>query len=275
MELVDTHCHLHLLDGTAEEVAAAALAEGVGQLVDVGIDLASSRQAAANAARLPRVSASAGVHPHEAASLDGPALEELRALLGGERVVAVGETGLDYYRDRAPRQVQRAAFAAHVRLARELDKALVVHCRDAWDDVLAILAAEGAPERVVLHCFTGDERVAARALEAGCHLSFSGTVTFRNAPEQRAACKLVPLDRLVLETDSPFLSPHPFRGRPNRPGRVAVTAATVAAVHGVEVEELAAATTATARRAFRLPPVPRTPPGVPRTPLGVPRTPPV
>jgi TatD DNase family protein len=253
MELVDTHCHLHLLDGTAEEVVAGALAEGVAQLVDVGIDLASSRQAAANAARLQRVSATAGVHPHEAASLDGAALEELRLLLRDRRVVAVGETGLDYYRDRSPRAAQRAAFAAHVRLARELDKALVVHCRDAWDDVLGMLAAEGAPERVVLHCFTGDERVAARALEAGCYLSFSGTVTFRNAPGQRAACKLVPLDRLLLETDSPFLSPHPYRGRPNQPGRVAVTAATVAAVHGVGLDELAAATTAAARRAFRLP----------------------
>ena len=252
--LVDTHCHLHLLDEKAEEVVAAAHAGGVGQLVDVGIDLASSRQAGANAARLAGVSAAAGIHPNEAIRLDGAALEELRALLADERVVAVGETGLDYYRDRAPKDVQRAAFAAQVRLARELDKALVVHCRgDAWDDVLAVLEAEGAPERVVLHCFTGDERVAARVLQAGCYLSFSGTVTFRNAPDQRAACKLVPLDRMVLETDSPFLAPHPYRGQPNRPGRVAVTAETVAAVHGLPVEEVAAATTATARAAFRLP----------------------
>ena len=257
MDLVDTHCHLHLLEEPAEQVLAGARVEGVGRLVDVGIDLPSSRQAAANAARLPGVSASAGVHPHEAASLDEAAMERLRELLGAERVVAVGETGLDYYRDLSPRQAQRAAFAAQVRLAGELDKALVVHCRDAWDDVLAILAAEGPPERVVLHCFTGDERVADRALAAGCHLSFSGTVTFRNAAEQRAACKLVPLDRMVLETDSPFLSPHPYRGRPNRPGRVAVTAATVAAVHGLPVEEVVAATTATATRLFRLdPPAP-------------------
>jgi TatD DNase family protein len=250
--LVDTHCHLHLLEEPPERVVAEARAEGVGHLVDVGIDLDSSRRAAANAARLEHVSATAGVHPHDAVTLDDRVLGELRALLADERVVAAGETGLDYYRDHSPRAVQRAAFAAHVRLARELDKALVVHCREAFPDVLAILDGEGAPARVVFHCFTGDERVAERVVAAGWYVSFAGTVTFRNAPEQRAACAVVPLDRMVLETDSPFLSPHPYRGRPNHPGRVAVTAATVAAVHGVPVEEVAAATTASAARAFRL-----------------------
>jgi TatD DNase family protein len=250
--LVDTHCHLHLLERPPEQVVAEARADGVGHLVDVGVDLDSSRQAAANAARLEHVSATAGVHPHDAVSLDDRVLGELRALLADERVVAAGETGLDYYRDHAPRPAQRAAFAAHVRLARELDKALVVHNREAFADVLAILDGEGAPERVVFHCFTGDERAAARVVEAGWYVSFAGTVTFRNAPEQRAACAVVPLDRMVLETDSPFLSPHPYRGRPNHPGRVAVTAATVAAVHGVPVERVAAATTGNAARVFGL-----------------------
>jgi TatD DNase family protein len=250
--LVDTHCHLHLLEPAPEEVVAGALAEGVGHLVDVGVDLASSRRAAANAARLPQVSATAGVHPHDAAGFTEEALGELRRLLADERVVGVGETGLDYYRDNSPRDAQRAAFAAHVRLARELDKALVVHCRDAFPDVLAVLDGEGAPPRVVFHCFAGDERAATRVVEAGWYVSFAGTVTFRNAPGLRAACAVVPLDRMVLETDSPFLSPHPYRGRPNRPGRVAVTAQTVAQVHRVAVEEVAAATTATAVAAFRL-----------------------
>jgi TatD DNase family protein len=250
--LVDTHCHLHLLEEPPERVVAEARAEGVGHLVDVGIDLDSSRRAAANATRLAQVSATAGIHPHDAVTLDDRALEELRALLADERVVAAGETGLDYYRDRSPREVQRAAFAAHVRLARELDKALVVHNREAFADVLAILEGEGAPQRVVFHCFTGDRRAAERVLEAGWYVSFAGTVTFRNAPEQRAACAAVPLERMVLETDSPFLSPHPYRGRPNHPGRVAVTAATVAAVHGVPVEQVAAATTASAVRVFGL-----------------------
>jgi TatD DNase family protein len=251
--LVDTHCHLHLLERAPEQVVAEARAEGVGHLVDVGIDLDSSRRAAANAARLAGVSATAGVHPHDAVTLDERALEALRALLAEERVVAAGETGLDYYRDLSPREVQRGGFAAPVRLARELDKALVVHNREAFADVLAILRDEDAPQRVVFHCFTGDRRAAERVLEAGWYVSFAGTVTFRNAPEQRAACAAVPLDRMVLETDSPFLSPHPFRGRPNHPGRVAVTAETVAAVHGVPVEQVAAATTATAAEAFGLP----------------------
>src|SRR6266542_419964 len=209
--LVDTHCHLYLLDERAEEVLGRARAAGVVHLVDVGIDLESSRLAAANARRLEDVSASAGVHPHEAETLAPLTLQALRELLADERVVAVGETGLDYFRDHAPRDVQRAAFATQARLARELDKALVVHCRDAFPDVMAILDGEGAPDPVV------------------------------------------PLDRMVLETDSPFLSPHPFRGRPNSPERVAVTAETVAAVHGVDVRQVAEATTATAARAFRLP----------------------
>jgi TatD DNase family protein len=253
--LVDTHCHLHLLEQPPAEVVAEAHAEGVGHLVDVGVDLPSSRLAAANAARLPQVSASAGVHPHDADTLTEPVLDELRGLLASERVVAVGETGLDYYRDNSPRGIQRAAFAAQVVLARELDKALVVHCRDAFADVLAILEGEGAPPRTVFHCFAGDEWAANRVVEAGWYVSFAGTVTFRNAPGLRAACAVVPLDRMVLETDSPFLSPHPYRGRPNRPGRVAVTAQTVAVVHGVPVEQVAAATTRTAATAFALPPL--------------------
>jgi TatD DNase family protein len=251
--LVDTHCHLHLLELTPDEVVAGALAEGVGHLVDVGVDLDSSRQAAANAARLPQVSATAGVHPHDADTLDGPALAELRRLLSDGRVVGVGETGLDYHYDNSPRDLQRAAFAAHVGLARELDKTLVVHCREAMADVLAILDGEGAPPRVVFHCFAGDERDAARVVEAGWYVSFAGMLTFRNAPGLRAACAVVPLDRMVLETDSPFLSPHPYRGRPNRPGRVAVTAEAVAGIHGVPVEQVAEETTATAARAFGLP----------------------
>ena len=249
--LVDTHCHLHLLEATPDEVVAEALAEGVGHLVDVGVDLPSSRQAAANAARLPQVSATAGIHPHDADTVDAAALEELRRLLADRRVVGVGETGLDYHYDNSPRDTQRAAFAAHVRLARELDKALVVHCREAFEDVVAILDAEGAP-RVVFHCFAGDEAAAARVVEAGWYVSFAGIVTFSNAAGLRAACAVVPLERMVLETDSPFLSPHPYRGRPNRPGRLPVTARTVAEVHGVPVEQVAAATTAAAAAAFGL-----------------------
>ncbi|HZD73914.1 MAG TPA: TatD family hydrolase [Actinomycetota bacterium] len=250
--LVDTHCHLSMLEEGVEAVLGRARAAGVGHVVDVGVDLESSRTAAANAGRFEGVSATAGVHPHDAVRLTPETLRALRELLAGERVVAVGETGLDYFRDHSPRDVQRAAFATHVRLARELDKALVVHCREAFAEVMAILDSEGAPPRVVMHCFSGDAAMAERVLAAGYHVSFAGTVTFKNAPRLREACAVVPLDRMVLETDSPYLSPHPFRGRPNSPERLAVTAQTVAAVHGVDVERVAEATTATAAHAFRL-----------------------
>lgn len=252
--LIDTHCHLHLLDGPADAAVAQARAEGVEHLVDVGVDLPSSAAAAANAGRLAGVSATAGVHPNEASSLTPEALDELRKLLELPEVVGVGETGLDYYRERAPRKVQWEALAKHVELAKAYDKALVLHCRDAFDDLFALLEQEGPPERVVLHCFTGGPEVAARAAAAGYYVSFSGTVTFKNAPEQREACAQVPLDRLVLETDSPFLSPHPYRGQPNRPGRVAVTAGVVAAVRDLPVAELARRTGENARRLFRIPP---------------------
>ncbi|HKF00091.1 MAG TPA: TatD family hydrolase [Actinomycetes bacterium] len=251
--LVDTHCHLHLLDEPAGAVVGRALAEGVGHLVDVGVDLASSLQAAANAAGHAAVSAAAGVHPHSAGELTAEAGERLEELAARPEVVAVGETGLDYFRNLSPPRRQREAFAVHIRLARALDKALVVHCRDAFEDVVALLHGEGAPERVVFHCFTGDAAMAARVVEAGWTVSFSGNVTFRNAPSQRAACAAVPLDRMVLETDSPFLAPHPQRGRPNRPGLVRLTAEAVARAHGTSVEAVAAATTATAARVFRLP----------------------
>jgi TatD DNase family protein len=251
--LVDTHCHLWMLEEPAEEVLARATAAGVAYVVDVGVDLESSRLAAASARRLENLSATAGVHPHDAETLTPGTLEALRELLSDERVVGVGETGLDYYRNNAPPEIQRAAFATQVRLARELDKALVVHCRDAFEDVMAILDGEGAPDRVVLHCFSGDVPMAERVVQAGYHVSFAGTVTFKNAPKLREACAAVPLDRMVLETDSPYLTPHPFRGRPNSPDRVAITAETVAAVHGIDVERVGEATTATAARAFRLP----------------------
>jgi TatD DNase family protein len=251
--LVDTHCHLHLLDDPPETVVDRAVAEGVGHLVDVGVDLASSVQAAANAAEHAAVSASAGVHPHSATELTPQAGARLEELLVRPGVVAVGETGLDYFRNLSPPERQREAFATHIRLARALDKALVVHCRDAFEDVVAMLEGEGAPERVVFHCFTGDEAAAARVVEGGWTVSFSGNVTFRNAPSQRAACAAVPLDRMVLETDSPYLAPHPHRGRPNRPGLVRVTAEAVAQAHGRSVEAVAAATTATAARVLRLP----------------------
>jgi TatD DNase family protein len=178
----------------------------------VGTDVRTSHLAVALAGRHDGVAATAGVHPHDAAGgTDG-----LAELLDGTSVVAVGECGLDYHYDHSPRAVQREVFAAQVAEARRRDLALVVHTREAWDDAFAILESERAPERTVLHCFTGGPGEARRALDAGLALSFSGIVSFKGAADLREAAALCPLDRLLVETDSPYLAPAPHRGKPNR-----------------------------------------------------------
>jgi TatD DNase family protein len=247
--LVDTHCHLHLLEQPPEQVVAEARAEGVGHLVHVGIDLDSSRQAAANAARLEHVSATAGVHPHDAVTLDDRVLGELRALLADERVVAAGETGLDYYRDYAPHDAQRQLFQRHLAIAEELGKAVVIHCRAADADVARALADFDGT--VVLHCFSSPGLLEP-ALERGYYVSFAGNVTYPNAGELRAAARTVPADRILAETDSPYLSPQPRRGRPNEPANVVHTVASLAETRGEEQEELAARIDENASRAFGL-----------------------
>jgi TatD DNase family protein len=170
--------------------------------------------------------------------------------------VAVGECGLDYHYDHSPRDVQRAAFAAQVALANGHDLALVIHTREAWDDTFAVLQAEGMPARTVFHCFTGGADEAGRCLDVGASLSFSGIVTFKRADDVRAAAALCPLDRLLVETDAPYLTPEPHRGRTNTPALVAVVGAAVAGVKGVSAEEVERATTANAAALFRLPPPP-------------------
>src|SRR5690606_1615343 len=216
----DQHCHLrwadqhcHLRRDTAEEQVAEAQEAGVEVLVTVGTDLESSQLAIEMASRIDGVWATVGVHPHDAK--DG--LDGIEALLGAPKVVAVGECGLDYYYDHSPRDVQREVFAAQIHLAHSHDLALVIHSRDAWDDTFDVLAAEGVPERTVMHCFTGGPDEARRSLDLGAHLSFSGIVSFPNAPEVREAAALCPADRYLVETDSPYLAPVPHRGRRNRP----------------------------------------------------------
>jgi TatD DNase family protein len=236
--LVDTHCHLHLLETPAEEVVAGALAEGVGHLVDVGVDLDSSRQAAANAARLPQVSATAGVHPHDADTLDGPTLDGLRRLLADERVVGVGETGLDYHYDNSPRPDQRAAFAAHVAWpassTRPWSSTAGRRSPTCWPSWTARGRRRG-------WCSTASPATSGRRPGGRGRLVrvVRGHGHLPQRPRAAGRLRRRPLERMVLETDSPFLSPHPYRGRPNRPGRVAVTAQTVAEVHGVPVERVA------------------------------------
>jgi TatD DNase family protein len=252
----DDHCHLGW-DGDApvdptlvDEMVADARAAGVERLITVGTDARRSADAVSAAARHPGVVwATVGLHPHDAKEgLDG-----LAELLGEPGVVAVGECGLDYHYDHSPRDVQRDMFAAQVGLAHEHDLALVIHTREAWDDTFAVLDAEGVPGRTVFHCFDGGPDEARACLDRGGHLSFSGIVTFKTADDVRGAAALCPLDRALVETDSPYLAPVPHRGRPNRPSLVPVVGAAVAEAMGVAVGAVAEATWANAARIYRLP----------------------
>ncbi len=248
----DDHCHLDLTADrgpSADEAVAAAREAGVERLITVGTDVASSLVAVQVARAHEGVWATAGVHPHDAKEgWDG-----LEAILAEPEVVAVGECGLDYHYDHSPREVQRESFAAQIALAHAHDLALVVHTREAWDDTFTILEAEGVPERTVIHCFTGGPDEARRSLDLGAHLSFSGIVTFKGAPEVREAVELCPLDRLLVETDSPFLAPTPHRGRTNQPAYVTLVGEAVADVKGAQLGAVAEATWANAARVYRLP----------------------
>jgi TatD DNase family protein len=244
----DSHCHVHdAPDDEADAAVAEAAASGVGRLVAVGTDVRTSHLAVALARRHDGVAATAGVHPHDAAGgLDG-----LTALLDGDGVVAVGECGLDYHYDHSPRPVQREVFGVQVGEARQRGLALVVHTREAWDDTFAVLEADdGAPARTVLHCFTGGPVEAKRALDAGLVLSFSGIVSFKGAADVREAAALCPLDRLLVETDSPYLAPLPHRGKQNRPAWVPLVGEAVASAKGVPVADVEEASTANAERIF-------------------------
>lgn len=241
---IDTHCNV------GQDAVAPARAAGVTRLIVVGTDAAQSATAIEVARVFDGVWSTVGLHPHDAVQ----GVESIAGLLTsrGPEVVAVGECGLDYHYDYSPRPVQRSVFAAQVRLARTLGLALVIHTREAWDDTFAVLRAEGAPERTVFHCFTGGPDEARLALDLGAALSFSGIVTFPTAGDVRAAAALCPLDRLLVETDSPYLAPVPHRGKPNSPAFVPVVGAAVAAARGQSVEEVEEATWANASRLFGL-----------------------
>jgi TatD DNase family protein len=247
---VDSHCHLQSLadaDGAIERARAA----GVERIVCVGTDLATSRQAVALAERHADVVATVGLHPHDASGLDAQ-WSELEALAAHDAVVAVGETGLDFHYRHSPEDAQETAFRAQIELAVRLDRALVVHSREAWDATFRVLGAEGVPDRTVLHCFTGGPDEARRALDVGAYVSFSGIVTFKTADDVRAAAALIPDDRLLVETDAPYLAPVPHRGRENEPAWVVAVGEAVAAARDRPPAEVAAASRAAAGRAFRL-----------------------
>jgi TatD DNase family protein len=244
---LDSHCHLPA--STAGDLVAEAAAADVTTMVTVGCDRASSVEALEVAASHAGVHATVGLHPHEARH----GVESIRDLFAGPvRPVAVGECGLDHHYDHSPRDAQRDAFAAQIALAHELDLPLVIHTREAWEETFDILDAEGVPARTVFHCFTGGPDDARRCLDRGAVLSFSGIVTFNGAPEVREAAAMTPLDRMLVETDSPYLAPVPQRGRPNRPAWVPFVGARLADVLGLEVDAVRHATRANAERLFGL-----------------------
>ena len=247
IELIDSHCHLYDTRGAAlDDVIAHARAQGVVQFVNVGCDAATTAAAIEIAAAHHGVFATAGLHPHEAVH----GVDSIVPFLDDPNVIAVGEAGLDHFYDHSPRDAQRTAFAAQIQLAHERRLPLVIHTRDAWADTFDVLDAEGVPERTVFHCFTGGPDEARACLDRGAFLSFSGIVTFKTATDLQAAAMLCPTDRMLVETDSPYLAPVPHRGRTNQPAYVHHVAQFVADLRGVPLGDLAAATVRATRAAF-------------------------
>ncbi|MFM8494255.1 MAG: TatD family hydrolase [Planctomycetia bacterium] len=254
MEFFDSHCHLDPMRYGCKlpDVLARARAAGVTGLTVIGTRAIDSEAAADLAAREPGVACAAGIHPNDVHEIEPDEWDRVTRLVASGRAHAVGETGLDWYRDVAPRDLQRDYFDRHIRLAQKLGLPLVVHTRESIRDTLDMLrdAIARGPLAPVLHSFTGTAAEAAEAVDLGCHLGFAGMVTFRSAADLRSVAATVPLERLLIETDSPFLSPEPFRGRRNEPSHVVHTARCLAIARGESLEVFAAATTANARRLF-------------------------
>jgi TatD DNase family protein len=258
--VVDNHCHLDIADGSwlpVEEALSEAAAVGVPRIVQIGCDLPGAQWAVEVAERSDAIVAGVALHPNEAPVLAAEgrleeALAEIERLAAGsDRVRAVGETGLDYFRtDEAGRPAQHESFRRHIDLAKRLGKTLVIHDRDAHEDVVRLLDEEGVPERVVMHCFSGDAEFARACLDRGAWLSFAGTVTFKNAEPLREALRFAPRDRILVETDAPYLTPMPYRGRPNASYLVPLTVRSMAETLGADVEELCEAVEANTDAAF-------------------------
>ena len=246
---VDTHCHLFLLDHEPAQVVETAKAAGVDRLICVGVDPATSARSAELADSLEGVFATAGMHPHDASDFDQAASARIEELLHDARVIGVGECGLDYFRMHSPAEDQIRVLQTHIALSNETGKPMVVHVRDAWPDVLRVLD-EGSAERVVIHCFSGDAAIARECAARGYWISFAGNVTYPKNEHLRQAAVAVDLDRIVVETDSPFLSPQKLRGSNNEPANVMLTIAEIARVRDDDVEKIVIATAESARSAF-------------------------
>jgi TatD DNase family protein len=248
---LDAHCHLDLMEQPIEEIVAAAQAVGIARLVTIGIDVPSSQWQVEAARKHVDVFATVAIHPNEAHAADETAWNAIAELAHNPVVVGVGETGLDHFRTEADGwKQQEESFRRHIAIAKDTGKALVIHDRDAHDDVLRVLESEGAPERVVFHCFSGDEDFARRCIDRGYVLSFAGNITFKNAQNLRDAAAVTPLEQMLVETDAPFLTPMPYRGQPNAPYLVPITVRAIAAVQERAEDEVATGISATAARVF-------------------------
>jgi len=233
MRWIDNHCHMSVEE--SDTLVAEAKAAGVQRCIVIGTDLEKSEEAIAVAHRHDGVWATAGIHPHEAQH----GTQGIFELLSDPKVKAVGECGLDYFYDHSPRDTQMEVFAEHIRWAHDLNLALVVHTRDAWDDTFEVLDREGVPEKTVFHCFTGGVAEARLALDRGVLLSFSGIITFPKADDVRQAGAYCPLESLLVETDAPFLTPVPFRGKPNTPAKVLLVGQALAEARNQPAETIA------------------------------------
>lgn len=258
LELIDTHCHLTYdpLGSSVETVLARARHAGVAQCISIGTDVESSRAVVALAQREPMVWAAVGIHPNDATTATAEAVRAIDELAGEAKVVAIGEVGLDDYRHHAPLDVQQRALRAFLEIARRRHLPLLIHCRNAYEPLLSILRGYPAPWRGLMHCASGPPEFIQAAVAMGFHISFAGNVTFPNAHALRALVPLVPDDRLLVETDAPFLAPQPVRGQPNEPAYVAHTAAALAQLRGITLEAVGAMTTRNAQRLFALPETP-------------------
>ena len=253
--MIDSHSHVDAdaFDTDRADVLARAWDAGIQWLVDPGCDVASSRKALALARQDARIHAAVGIHPHSATEATSEALRDVEAMASDPRVVAIGETGLDYHYTFSPAEAQRESLRQHVRLARRVGKPLILHCREAEDDLFAILAEEDASQAGgVVHCFTGTSAAALQLVAAGYYIGITGIVSFKKSDQVQETAGRVPLDRLLVETDAPYLVPIPHRGRRNEPAYLTHTIAAIARLRGLAPEEIAAATAANAARLFRI-----------------------
>ena len=255
MGFIDTHVHLHFPDYEDElpEVLSRAKKAGVEFFINVGTDVESSEQSLALSEQNDFIFATAGIHPHDASKADASSFEALTEILQNPRVVAIGEVGLDFYRDHSPHDVQKEVLRKFFAIHQKIKKPLVIHCRDAYEALLELLAAEMKPPyHGVMHCFSSDREMMMRFVDLGFYISFAGPLTYKKNDVLREACKACPMDRLLLETDAPFLPPQSMRGKRNEPAFLMETARTAAELHKVSLTKLADQTSANARKVFNL-----------------------